>query len=141
MAQLELPLPKIPTEDFCRSWTRFELVATAKKWNAEKQQLSVILALLRGKLDYYMELGEEEQGDLDRLKAALIIKAGISRDPLTAAQAFTKRNQGAQEKVLDFAVDLRKLFREAYPREALSSTVLLQRFLMGLQQPLVGKYC
>lgn len=93
--QLELPLPEISTEHFCRLWTRFELVATAKKWNAEKQ-LSVIPALLRGKLvDYYMELGEEEQGDLDRLKATLIIKAGISQDPLTAAQAFTNRNQGA----------------------------------------------
>ena len=65
----------------------------------------MIPALLRGKLvDYYMELGEEERGDLDRLKAALIIKAGISRDPLTAAQAFT--NQGAQEQVLDFKKNL-----------------------------------
>lgn len=133
MSQLELPLPEISTDDFCRSWTRFELVAAAKKWNSEKQ-LTVIPALLRGKLvDYYVELGGEVREDLGQLKTALMLKAGISRDPLNAAQTFTSRSQGPQEKVLDFVSDLKKLFKEAYPREAASSSVLLQRFLTGLQ--------
>ena len=36
------------------------------------------------------------------------------------------------EKVNDFASDLRKLFVEAYPREEVTSTILLQRFVTGL---------
>ena len=34
MAQLDLPLPEITVADFQRSWTRFELVASAKEWDA-----------------------------------------------------------------------------------------------------------
>ena len=34
---LDVPLPEITTEEFERSWTRFKLVAAAKKWDAAKQ--------------------------------------------------------------------------------------------------------
>ena len=36
------------------------------------------------------------------------------------------------EKVADFAGSLKKLYKSAYPGEAITSTVLLQRFLTGL---------
>ena len=42
------------------------------------------------------------------------------------------RCQKPCEKVNDFASDLRKLFVEAYPREEVTSTILLQRFVTGL---------
>ena len=38
MAQLDIPLLEISTEDFDRSWTWFELVAGAKEWNDAKQR-------------------------------------------------------------------------------------------------------
>ena len=47
--QLELPLPESTTEDFERSWIRFNLVAAAKKWD-EAKHLSIVPALLHGKL-------------------------------------------------------------------------------------------
>ena len=43
------------------------------------------------------------------------------------------RDQGPQERVEDFAAALRKLFKQAYPGEALASSVLHQRFLTGLR--------
>jgi len=50
MAQsFDLPLPEITVNDFWHSWTRFELVATAKEWNEAKQKLK-LPTLLRGKL-------------------------------------------------------------------------------------------
>ena len=53
---LEVSLPEITSDNFSRSWTRFELVATAKEWNAAKQ-LVVVPTLLHGKLiDYYLNL-------------------------------------------------------------------------------------
>ena len=36
MAQMDLPLPEITMENFLHAWTRFELVAIAKEWNAGK---------------------------------------------------------------------------------------------------------
>ena len=33
-ATLDLALPEITVEDFGRAWTRFELVAKAKEWDA-----------------------------------------------------------------------------------------------------------
>ena len=59
--QLELPLPEITTEDFERSWIRFNLVATAKKWD-EAKQLSIVPALLHGKLvEIFVDLDDEEK--------------------------------------------------------------------------------
>ena len=59
MAQsLDLPLPEITINDFQHSWTRFELVASAKEWDEAKQKL-ILPTLLRGKLvDAYVLLNE-----------------------------------------------------------------------------------
>lgn len=133
MAQpLDIPLPEVTVEDFSRAWTRFELVAAAKQWDDPKQ-LSVIPTLLRGKLvDYYIDLEEGEKASMKELKKALAKRAGLSADPLAAARKFTARTQVPQERVSDFAADLKKLFKQAYPSEATTSSVLLQRFLTGL---------
>lgn len=116
MAQsLELPLPEITTEDFARAWTRFELVATAKKWDAAKQ-LSYLPTLLRGKLiDIYLELSEESKTDMKTLRAALAEKSGVTKGALSAAKAFMERTQRPEEKVADYASQLKKLFKESYP--------------------------
>lgn len=125
MAQLELPLPELVAEDFTRSWTRFELVASAKEWSTAKQ-LAVIPTLLRGKLiDYYVDLDDATKADLKLLKAALQERAGKKEDPLVVSRNFNKRNQNFDERVSDYASSLKKLFTSAYPGEALSSTVLL----------------
>ena len=135
---LDLPLPELVAEDFQRGWTRFEFVAAAKEWNANKQ-LTVIPTLLRGKLiDYYVELEDATKNDLALLKVALLDKSGKKEDPLVASRCFNQRNQSQDEKVTDFAAVLKKLYKSAYPGESMTSTVLLQRFLTGLR-PEIGR--
>ena len=130
--QLDLPLPEITIEDFHRAWARFDLVATAKEWNAEKQKV-ILPTLLCGKLlDYYVECTQEIQRDLGLLKSTLMKKAGLVRDSLTASKLFMSRHQGQGEKVVDFLAGLKGLFKEAYSEEEPTSTILLQRFLTGL---------
>ena len=105
---------------------RFEFVAAVKEWNASKQ-LAVIPTLLRGRLiDYYVELDDATKGDLKLLKAVLQERTGTKEDPLLASRNFNQQNQGLDEKVRDFASALTKLFKNAYPEEAMNFTVLLQ---------------
>jgi len=131
-SQLDLPLPEITIEDFLCSWTQFELVASAKEWDAAKQKL-ILPTLLRGKLvDIYMSVDDKTRGDLKLLKKALMMHAELVRDPLSAGQQFTARHQLPNEKVNDYASDLKKLFTESYPSEAMTSVILLQRFVTGL---------
>ena len=116
----------------------FEFVATVKEWNAAKQ-LTVIPTLLRGKLiDYYVELEDDIKSDVKLLKAALEERAGKKEDPLIASKSFNQRSRGPGEGVADFASSLKQLFKSGYPEEALTSAVLLQRFLMGLR-PEIGR--
>ena len=134
MAQpLDIPLPELTTDDFKRGWTRFELVAKAKEWDAAKQ-LTVLPTLLRGKLlDRFVDFDEETKGDLAKLKSALEKAVGRADDPLAAAKAFVSRDQQPNERAEDFAIALKKLFKEAYPSEVVTSSVLLQRFMTGLR--------
>ena len=116
-AQLDIPLPEITVDNFHRAWTRFQLVASAKEWNANKQK-AILPTLLRGRLvDYYTELDEATRGDLERLKTLLMTKAGLVCDCLASGQMFMLRSQWPEKKVADFVVELKKLFKEAYPAE------------------------
>ena len=129
----DLPLPDITPDNFRRAWLRFELVAKAKKWS-EQEQLGIIPTLLRDKLlDIYDELPDTEKSGLKELKEALEKATGAARDPLAAGKQFSERNQGSHEKVADYATSLKKIFKEAYPKESGVSTVLSQRFLAGLK--------
>lgn len=134
--QLDILLPEIAVEEFQRSWTCFELVAGAKEWTAAKQKV-ILPTLLRGKLvDIYMGLDDATRDDLKLLKKALMKHAGLVRDPLSAGQLFMTRHQLPGEKVDDFALELKKLFTESYPSEAMTSIILLQRFMTGLSPPI-----
>ena len=131
--QFDLLLPEITVEDFQRSWIPFELVSQAKEWDEGKQKL-ILPSLLRGKLvDIYVSLDETTRGNLEQMKKK---QAGLVRDPLTAGQLFMSRHQLPGEKVKDFVMELKKLFAESYPTEALTSAILLQRFLTGLSPPI-----
>jgi hypothetical protein len=135
MATFDVPLPEITAEEFLRAWTRFELVSTAKEWSSEKQA-TILPTLLRGKLvDHYVDLDTATKADLKLLKAALMKEAGLAQDPLTAGKLFISRSQRPGEKATDFAIHLKKLFKQAYPGEELTSGILLQRFLTGLAPP------
>ena len=72
------------------------------------------------------------KADLQQLKTALMGKMGLAQDPLTAGKSFIVHCQRSDEKVADFASDLKKLFKRAYPEEPLTSGILLQRFVTGL---------
>eukprot|EP00731_Ephydatia_muelleri_P028340 Em0019g1213a len=128
-----LALPEISVDNFEQSWTRFEFVAVANKWD-NGRELAIIPALLRGKLqDFYITLGDSEKKDLPTLKKSLRDRAGLTKDPLTSAKKFTEKKQDSKESVRDFEVELRKLFAEAYPDDdADRSSVLLGRFVTGL---------
>lgn len=90
--------------------------------------------LLRGKLlDRFVDFDEETKGDLAKLKTALEKAVGRADDPLAAAKAFVSRDQHPNERAEDFAIALKKLFKEAYPSEVVTSSVLLQRFMTGLR--------
>ena len=133
---MDLPLPEITANEFQRSWTRFELVASAKEWDEAKQKL-ILPTLLRGKLvDVYVQLNETARANLGNVKKALMKGVGIARDPLTAGQAFMSRHQSAGETVRDYTADIKRLFKEAYPEKAQASPILLQRFLTGLAPPI-----
>eukprot|EP00731_Ephydatia_muelleri_P031264 Em0022g778a len=133
MAQDSIVLPEISADNFEHAWKRFRLAAVAKQWQAEKQLL-ILPTLLRGNLvDYYMDLGEDEKRSLEDVKQALERKAGIKKDPVVAARYFNSRYQDDRERVMDYATQLRKAFKEAYPEEDVGSAVLLQTFLSGLR--------
>ena len=111
MALQDIPLPEISVEEFHQAWTKFELAAVAKEWNATKQ-LSVVPALLRGKLlDYYIQLDDSEKTTMKALKAALLTRSGIAKEPLSAAKLFMDRVQGSQERVGDYGMALKKAFK------------------------------
>ena len=132
MATFDVPLPEITVEEFSRAWNRFELVSTAKGWDADKQA-AILPTLLRGKLvDHYVDLDVATKVDLQQQKTALMGKTGLAQDPLTAGKSFIARCQRSGEKVADFASDLKKLFKQAYPEELLTSGILLQHFVTGL---------
>ena len=128
-----IPLPEITCEDFQTTWTRFELIAAAKEWNAEKQAL-ILPTLFRGKLvECYMELETETKMSVKSVKDELTKRLRLCREPLEAGKLFMVRSQQEQEKVTEFAMNLKKLFKQAYPEESSASGILLQRFLMGLK--------
>ena len=133
MAKFDVTLPEISVETFEHAWLMFELAATAKEWQEEKQ-LRTLPTLLRGKLvEYFVELSSEEKSSLEGVKAALTKRAGLKKDPLVAAKHFSSREQGEKESVRDYATQLRKAFAEAYPKEDTVSAVLLQKFMTGLR--------
>ena len=112
MAQLDLPLPEVTVEDFSRAWKRFELVATAKEWNAEKK-VKVLPTLLRGKLvDIYITLDEDTKADLAEVKKALMKRAGLIKDPLVSGKEFMIRSQVQGETIEHFAEELMELFSQ-----------------------------
>ena len=60
------------------------------------------------------------------------MKAGIKKVPLVAAKYFNSRHQDNRKRVVDYATQRRKAFKEAYPDENVGSAVLLQTFFSGL---------
>ena len=140
VVQLDLPLPEITIEDFHCAWKRFDLVSTTKAWNSEKQKV-ILPTLLCGKLlDYYAECSEEIQSDLEQLKSTLMKKAGLVCNSLTASKLFMSCQQGPEEKVTDLLARLKKLFKETYSAEELTSAILLQHFLTGLSKKIANSY-
>ena len=112
----------------------FVLRRWRKSGTEAEKQLLILPTLLRGNLvDYYMDLGEDEKRSLEDVKQALERKAGIKKDPIVAARYFNSRYQDDRERVMDYATQLRKAFKEAYPEEDVGSAVLLQTFLSGLR--------
>ena len=69
------------------------------------------------------------------MKTALIESAVLLTDPLLAAKKFMAHNQGTAESVADYLTELKRSFKRTHPKESLDTTILLQKFLMGLRAP------
>ena len=118
-----------------RGWIRFELVAAAKEWSQEKQAL-ILPTLLRGKLvECYVELEADTKKAVNYVKEELVKRLRLCREPLEAGKLFMTRSQLERERVTEFAMQLKKLFKQAYPEEDSTSGILLQWFVMGLKTP------
>ena len=77
-------------------------------------------------VEYYVEADEMTRENLANLKTFLMTKVGLVCDPLTSSQLFMSRSQQPGERILDYVMDLRELFTEAYASENLTSAILLQ---------------
>ena len=132
----DLVIPDIACEDFESSWIRFELVAAAKEWSQEKQAL-ILPTLLRGKLvECYIELEADTKKAVKCVKEELVKRLRLCREQLEAGKLFMARSQLEKERVAEFAMHLKKLFKQAYPEERSTSGILLQRFVLGLKTPI-----
>ena len=78
-----------------------------------------------------MDLSEEEKKSLAGLKQALERKAGIKKDPLVAAKYFNSRHQDDRERVVDYATQLRKAFKELTLMRMLVRQCCYKRFCQG----------
>ena len=71
MATFDVLLLELAVDNFPWAWTKFELVSTAKEWNAAKQT-AVLPTLLWGKLvDHYIDLNDTTMADLRLIKDSL----------------------------------------------------------------------
>ncbi|KAL5488633.1 hypothetical protein EMCRGX_G017606 [Ephydatia muelleri] len=108
MAHDSIVLSEVSVENFEHAWKRFQLAATAKQWQEEKQ-LQILPTLLRGNLvDYYMDLSEEENESLEGLKQALERKAGIKKDPSAEevpVHAVHSKDSGAEIEQLKMMLE------------------------------------
>ena len=75
----------------------------------------------------------EDKKSVKSVKDELTKRLRLCREPLEAGKLFMVRSQQEQEKVTEFAMNLKKLFKQAYPEKSSASGFLLQRFLMGLK--------
>ena len=93
----DLPLPEISVEDFTRAWIRFELVQyyiCCERMECREVSINRadFVARETGGL-YYVEIDATTKADLKQLKTALMRKAGLTQDPLTAGKLFISRFQ------------------------------------------------
>ena len=98
-------------------------ISVAKKWDTAKQA-SILPMLLRGKLfHYYIKHDVTTKADLKQLKLALSYddEGGACTRPLTDGKKFISCCQYSDEKTRNCAADLKKLFKQTYPKEKLKS--------------------
>lgn len=136
--QVDLPFQRSLLKSYLeRAWTRFELVSTVKEWNAEKQ-VSIMPTLLWGKLvDYYVELDATTKADVKQLMMALIMIKSTSCSGSTNSREVVHLSLSTLGwNSWRLHQSLKKLFKQAYPNEELTSAILLQCFLTGLTSPI-----
>ncbi|KAL5516223.1 hypothetical protein EMCRGX_G001504 [Ephydatia muelleri] len=95
---------------------------------------------MRGKLvECYVELEADTKKAVNYVKEELVKRLRLCREPLEAGKLFMTRSQLERERVTEFAMQLKKLFKQAYPEEDSTSSILLQRFVMGLKTRSLGR--
>ena len=95
MVKFDVTLPEISVETFEHAWLRFELAATAKEWQEDKQ-LRTLPTLLRGKLvEYFVELSSEEKSSLEVLsEGGSDEESQFEKGPLGCSKAFQLAGTG-----------------------------------------------
>ena len=124
---MDIPLPEITIEDFHQAWTRFEW--WLQRRNGVKTSSWLSFQLEVGGLLY--RLGRRKAFRPGALEITQE-ESRIDDGPTRRCAEVSIPSQKPQERVSDFATDLKKLFGLVYPEGAKSSSVLLWRFLTGL---------
>ena len=106
----------------------------AKEWSSEKQAL-VLATFLRGNL---VQCNVEFEANTKRtekiVKEELMKRLKLCRQPLEAGKLFMIHSQ-LEKGVAEFAMHLKRSFKQAYPEKDSTSDILLQWFVMGLKTP------
>ena len=76
----------------------------------------------------YIELEADTKKAVKCVKEELVKRPlSLCREPLEAGKLFIARSKLEKERVAEFAMHLKKLFKQAYPEE---------RFVLGLKTPI-----
>ena len=154
LAQQLPPLPKFTGEsqgvdgETFQDWrAQFELIASVFKWD-DPAKLINLVARLRGQaFAFYRSCNPEHRSSYAVLVEELSKRFTPVHIHAVQSTLFHERKQGAGECVDDFAQDLRRLFRRAYPTAQLGTTeansmgqsVLAYQFVAGLRPVLKAK--
>ena len=114
--QLQLPKPFSGNSSWKSFKEHFERVARANNWttNAEKVQ-QLTLALEGPAADTLKEIDETSSTAYSDIWASLKSRFGRLDEPREAMRRFENRKQADTESISDFAMQIRLLFREAWP--------------------------
>ena len=134
MDNQSIVLPKMNVNNYESVWRQILALANHYSW-ADERVLTFVPTLLDDFLsDAYETLSTKQRSTIMLLKENLgKVSGAIGFGRESWAQLFMDRSQHENEPVQTYAVELKKLFLKAFPNEKLSSEILLERFISGLE--------
>ena len=142
MASRHVSVPKtFSSGDVAELVKRFEICSRANEWDDATKALKLPTLLEGEALAIWLELSEEQQGDYDSAKGAIVKK--MAPMGFATLEQFHQRKLHPGEALPLFVHDLKRLLEQAMPdldadaREQL----LLHQFLAGIPAPVGKQLC